>query len=76
MSFEQVHQAHHEAVYQFILGRVQGDREDAEDLTVETFVTAHRAWQAGELAGEDATLLWLQSIAVRLCESWRGGGDA
>jgi RNA polymerase sigma-70 factor, ECF subfamily len=51
-------------ISRYILGVVR-DPTEAEDLTQETFLRAHR--QRGSLRDPDAALAWLYSIATRAC---------
>jgi RNA polymerase sigma-70 factor, ECF subfamily len=72
-SFRNVHQRYQEEIYTLLLGLVQHP-EVAEDLTVETFMNAYRAWDRlpdGRDVGE-----WLREIAVNNARSWQGGDSA
>jgi RNA polymerase sigma-70 factor (ECF subfamily) len=44
-----------------------GNREDAEDLTVETFTNAYRAWD--RFRGDARVSTWLHQIAVNNCKN-------
>jgi len=66
LSFEQVHRKYQDKVYNLIL-RLVGNREDAEDLTAETFVNAFRAWD--RFRGEARVSTWLHQIAVNNCKN-------
>ena len=47
--------------------RVLGDRDEAADLTQETFVAAYRSYSA--FRGESTVYTWLYRIAVNLCKN-------
>ena len=66
LSFDQVHAKYEAKIYNLIL-RLVNDREDAEDLTVETFMNAFRAW--GRFRGEARVSTWLHQIAVNNCKN-------
>lgn len=66
LSFEQIHEKYHAKIYNLIL-RMVNDREDAEDLTVETFVNAWRAWD--RFRGEARVSTWLHQIALNNCKN-------
>ncbi len=66
LSFEEIHAKYEAKIYNLIL-RMVNDREDAEDLTVETFVNAWRAW--GRFRGEARVSTWLHQIAVNNCKN-------
>lgn len=62
-AFATLVEAHSERIYNYLL-RMLNDREEAEDLTQETFV---RAWQAlGRFRGGAAFSTWLYRIATNL----------
>lgn len=66
LAFEQIHKKYNEKIYNLIL-RLVGDRDDAEDLTVETFVNAYRAWN--RFRGDAKVSTWLHQIAVNNCKN-------
>jgi RNA polymerase sigma-70 factor (ECF subfamily) len=66
LAFEQIHVKYQEKIYNLIL-RLVGDRDDAEDLTVETFLNAYRAW--GRFRGDAKVSTWLHQIAVNNCKN-------
>jgi RNA polymerase sigma-70 factor (ECF subfamily) len=66
LNFEQVHRKYHDKIYSLIL-RLVGDRDDAEDLTAETFLNAFRAWD--RFRGEARVSTWLHQIAVNNCKN-------
>lgn len=66
LSFEEVQQKHQARIYNLIL-RLVNDPEDAEDLTLETFLNA---WRARErFRGEAKISTWLYQIAVNNCKN-------
>lgn len=66
-TFEQIHREHHAEVYDLIL-RFVGDSDTAEDLTVETFLNAYRAWD--RFRDRDIRVsTWLHQIAVENCKA-------
>lgn len=62
--FEKLAQRHKDAVYRQLY-RMCGNREDAEDVLVESLVKAHRA--IAGLESEEAFKAWLAQIARRTC---------
>ena len=58
---EEAYAEHGDALFRFAL-RLLGCRDDAEDLVVETFVHAHRRWDA--FRGKGSRRAWLYGIAV------------
>lgn len=66
LTFEQVHRKYETKIFNLIL-RMVGDREDAEELTVETFLNAYRAW--GRFRGDARVSTWLHQIAVNNCKN-------
>jgi RNA polymerase sigma-70 factor, ECF subfamily len=66
LAFEQIHKKYNDKIFNLIL-RLVGDREDAEDLTVETFLNAYRHW--GGFRGEARVSTWLHQIAVNNCKN-------
>lgn len=59
LMFEQIHRQHHATIYDLIL-RLVGDRDAAEDLTVETFMQVYRCWHEPRTS---TVALWLHEIA-------------
>ncbi|HYG73188.1 MAG TPA: RNA polymerase sigma factor [Actinomycetota bacterium] len=71
MELEDVFRAHQQAVFAYFL-RVIGNRQDAEELTQETFVRACSA--AIRFRGDSSVKTWLFGIARRvLLEASRAG---
>ena len=71
MELEDVFRAHQEAVFAYFL-RVVGNRQDAEELTQETFVRACGA--ALRFRGDSSVKTWVLGIAHRvLLEAARAG---
>ncbi len=71
MELEDVFRAHQQAVFAYFL-RVVGNRQDAEELTQETFVRACGA--AVRFRGDSKVTTWLFGIARRvLLEAARAG---
>ena len=71
MELEDVFRAHQQAVFAYFL-RIIGDRDDAEELTQETFVRACGA--AVRFRGDAKVSTWLFGIARRvLLEAMRAG---
>jgi len=66
LTFEQIHRKYEKKIYNLIL-RLVGDPEDAEDLTVETFMNAYRSW--GRFRGDARVSTWLHQIAVNNCKN-------
>jgi RNA polymerase sigma-70 factor, ECF subfamily len=66
LTFEAVHRKYERRVFRLIL-RLVGDREVAEELTVETFLNAYRFW--GDFRGEARVSTWLHQIAVNNCKN-------
>lgn len=66
LTFEQIHKKYQPKIYNLIL-RIIGDHDDAEDLTVETFVNAYRAWE--RFRGDARVSTWLHQIAVNNCKN-------
>jgi RNA polymerase sigma-70 factor (ECF subfamily) len=64
LTFEQIHKKYQPKIYNLIL-RIIGDHDDAEDLTLETFVNAYRAWD--RFRARVST--WLHQIAVNNCKN-------
>jgi RNA polymerase sigma-70 factor (ECF subfamily) len=66
LSFEQIHRKYQDKIFNLIL-RLVGNREDAEDLTVDTFVNAYKHWH--NFRGEARVSTWLHQIAVNNCKN-------
>ena len=66
LSFEQVHKKYESKIFNLIL-RMVGNHDDAEDLTLETFVNAYKAWD--RFRGEARVSTWLHQIAVNNCKN-------
>lgn len=68
--FEQFYQAHFEKIYRFVLFRVAGVRERAEDLTSEIFIKALRNYDSYDPARSISA--WIYTIARNhLANSYR-----
>ncbi len=67
LSFEQIHKKYETKIHNLILSLV-GNRETAEDLTVETFVNAYRAWDRFRDTNVSVSA-WLHAIAVNNCKN-------
>jgi RNA polymerase sigma-70 factor, ECF subfamily len=59
------YRAHFDPIYQFVFFRVGRRREDAEDVTAETFLTALR--RIGEFEGRAPLSAWLRGVARNKC---------
>ena len=44
IAFSDVYEAHHTMIYRYVLSRI-GDRQDAHDVTAQTFLSALTGWQ-------------------------------
>ena len=66
LEFDQIHLKYQGKIYNLIL-RLVNDPEDAQDLTVETFTNAWRAW--GRFRGDARVSTWLHQIAVNNCKN-------
>lgn len=66
LSFEQIQAKYQSRIYSVIY-RMVGDRDDAEDLTVETFVNAWRHWD--RFRGDAQVSTWLHQIAINNCKN-------
>jgi RNA polymerase sigma-70 factor (ECF subfamily) len=66
LTFDQIHRKYNDKIYNLIL-RWIGDANDAEDLTVETFLNAYRAWD--RFRGESKVSTWLYQIAHNCCKN-------
>lgn len=67
LSFDKIQKKYQDKVFNLIL-RMVGNRDDAEDLTLETFVNAYRAW--GRFRGDARVSTWLHQIAVNNCKNY------
>lgn len=61
VAIREFYQAHSNGLYRFILRRVGGCREDAEELTQDTFLAAVRL--SATFEGRSTVFVWLCSIA-------------
>ena len=66
LSFEAIHRKYETKIFNLIL-RLVNNREDAEDLTLETFINAFRAWD--RFRGDARVSTWLHQIAVNNCKN-------
>ena len=66
LSFEQIVAKYTRKVYNLILRHIN-DREEAEDLTQETFVNAYKSY--GTFRGECKIHTWLYQIALNQCKN-------
>jgi len=66
MDFDGLVDRYEKPIYNLIY-RLLGDREEAADLTQETFVSAYKSW--GRFRGEASVYTWLYRIAVNLCKN-------
>jgi RNA polymerase sigma factor, sigma-70 family len=66
LTFEQIHRKYETKIFNLIL-RIVGDFDDAQDLTVDTFFNAYRAWD--RFRGDSRTYTWLYQIAVNNCKN-------
>lgn len=66
LPFEQIQKKYQDKIFNLILRMVR-DRDDAEDLTVETFVNAYKHW--GRFRGEARVSTWLHQIAYNNCKN-------
>jgi RNA polymerase sigma-70 factor (ECF subfamily) len=67
LSFEEIHRKYESKILNLIL-RMVGNRDDADDLTLETFVNAYRSW--GRFRGDARVSTWLHQIAVNNCKNY------
>lgn len=69
LSFEQIQKKYEARVYNLILRMIGNENvEDAQDLLVETFVNAWKAW--GKFRRDAQVFTWLYQIARNLCLNW------
>jgi RNA polymerase sigma-70 factor, ECF subfamily len=66
LPFEQIIQRHEREIMRYLL-RVSGNRDDAADLSQETWLRAYRAYP--QLQPESEVRPWLYAIAVNLCRN-------
>lgn len=66
MDFDGLVDSYEKPIYNLIF-RVLGDRDEAADLTQETFVAAYRSYSA--FRGESTVYTWLYRIALNLCKN-------
>jgi RNA polymerase sigma-70 factor (ECF subfamily) len=66
MDFDGLVDSYEKPIYNLIY-RVLGDRDEAADLTQETFVAAYSAW--GSFRGDSTAYTWLYRIALNLCKN-------
>jgi len=64
--FEQIMQRHEREIMRYLL-RVSGNRDDAADLSQETWLRAYRAYP--RLQPESDVRPWLYAIAINLCRN-------
>ncbi len=67
LSFDQMVEKYKPKIFNLML-RLVDDWDDAEDLTVETFLNAHRAWD--RFRGEARVSTWLHQIALNNCKNY------
>jgi RNA polymerase sigma-70 factor (sigma-E family) len=68
VEFDDFYQAHRADVFRAAY-LITGDREEARDLTQETFVRAFQHWR--EVSRHERPGAWLQTVVARLAISWR-----
>ncbi len=66
MDFERLVDRYEKPIFNLAY-RLLGDRDDAADLTQETFVSAYRSY--GQFRGDSAVYTWLYRIAINLCKN-------
>ena len=66
LSFEQIQKKYEGKIFNLIL-RMVDNYEDAQDLTVTTFINAYRNW--GRFRGDSRVYTWLYQIAVNNCKN-------
>jgi RNA polymerase sigma-70 factor, ECF subfamily len=67
LTFDQIKDKYQEKIYSLIL-RMVSNPDDAEDLTIETFLNAWRAWE--RFRGEARVSTWLHQIAYNNCKNF------
>lgn len=65
--FARLAEEHYQAIYKLIYSYMGGDREEAEDLTVQTFEHAFAAYHG--FRGEADVKTWIFRIAINLCKN-------
>jgi RNA polymerase sigma-70 factor, ECF subfamily len=69
LTFEQIHRKYEGRIYNLLLRLVGPENErDAEDLTLETFLNAWKAW--ARFRGDAQVYTWLYQIAYNLWKNW------
>ncbi len=68
VEFDGFYQAHRADVFR-TAHLITADREEARDLTQETFVRAFQHWR--EVSAHERPGAWLQTVVARLAISWR-----
>ena len=69
LSFDQIRDKYQLRIYNLILRMIGPENpEDAEDLTVETFTNAWKAWS--KFRRDAQVYTWLYQIACNLCKNW------
>ena len=66
MDFDGLVDSYQKPIYNLIY-RLLDDRDEAADITQETFVAAYRSWES--FRGESTEYTWLYRIAVNLCKN-------
>lgn len=66
MDFDGLVDRYEKPIYNLIY-RLLGDREEAADLTQETFVAAYRSYS--RFRGESSAYTWIYRIAVNMCKN-------
>jgi RNA polymerase sigma-70 factor (ECF subfamily) len=66
MDFDSLVDSYQKPIYNLIY-RLLGDRDEAADVTQETFVAAYGSWRS--FRGESAAYTWLYRIAVNQCKN-------
>ncbi len=64
LAFEAIFERYGQTIFNYVL-RLVGDRDEAEDLTAETFVKAFR--RLDSLSDQEKVLSWLYRIATNTC---------
>jgi RNA polymerase sigma-70 factor (ECF subfamily) len=67
-SFDDFYQAQYGRVFGIVRALV-GDRDRADDVTQDAFVSLHRRW--AEISGFDRPDLWVRRVAINGALSWR-----
>ena len=66
MDFDGLVDSYEKPIYNLIF-RVIGDRDEAADLTQETFIAAYKSW--GSFRKDSTVYTWLYRIAINLCKN-------